>query len=227
MSLYGEEMRLYRRGMSLYREGMSAFKRQLFIGIITGFLCIAFFSCGPRPLLKINYKLPATSETLSGIKVAIDLMDQRSDLATLDKNARHELKNFSGQFSYSVEKAENSQLIGVYDLSQIMKKTLKRKLESLGAKIVTNPVQTDPVLTIILKEFLMTFNERVWEVEIIYEAQLSKDQKILAREEVAGSGTRVKIVGRKDADKLMGDIYSDVMNQLNYKKLFKNAEMLP
>ncbi len=206
---------------------MSSLKRLLFIGIITGLTCVLVFSCGPRPLLKINYKLPEKSETLSGNKIAIELQDQRSDQTSLDKNARHELKNFSGQFSYSVEKEDESRLIGVYDLSQIMKKTLKRRLESMGAEVVDTPVQTDPVLTIVLKEFFMTFKERVWEMKITYEAQLSRDQKILAREEVAGSGTRVKIVGRKDADKLIGEIYSDVMNQLDFIKLFTRAGMLP
>lgn len=200
--------------------------RQYWAGIFAVMTSLIVFSCGPKPVIKINYQPPATSTDLSGISTAVVFEDQRADVSILDKNARRELRNFTGQFSYNLAMEEKSTKIGVYDLPNVMEKTLKERLKRMGAGVLDSPLDAEPVIVIMLKEFHLKFDDRVWIFSISYDAELKVDGKILAREVVAGSGNRVKIVGTGDADKLLSSVYSDVVNKLNIEKMFKRAELL-
>lgn len=207
-------------------EKMKHSVKHYWICILAAMAGMVVLSCGPKPVIKINYQLPATSTALAGINTAVVFEDQRSDASILDKMARHEIRNFTGQFSYNLDMETESRKVGVYDLSTVMEKTLKERLTRMGANVLDAPVGSDPVIAILLKEFNLRFDDRVWIAAIRYEAQLKVDGKVLAREEVAGNGDRVKILGTGDADKLLSSIYSDVINQLNLDKMFKRAELL-
>ena len=56
-----------------------------------------------------------------------------------------------------------------------------------------------------------------------YEANLTKDSQIIARETVRGSAERVKIIGSREAEKVVGDLFSDILNRLDIEKLFEQA----
>jgi len=186
-----------------------------------------FFSCAAQPILRIEYQLPPESDVLAGIRTAVDFEDQRPDQALLDKEAKHELSNFSKDIDFLILPGDEKHSIGMYDLSSLVKTTLEKRLENMGADVIQSPGSGDPVLKIILQGLLLTYAERTWAARVRYEAQLMKDEKVLAREIMDGSGERVKIIGRSEADRVMTDTYTDTINQLNIEDLFRRAELLP
>jgi hypothetical protein len=191
------------------------------------FICAMCFSCAAKPILRIEYQLPPVSDTLSGIITAVEVEDQREDQALLDQDAKHELRNFSNDISFSVSPGDEVMSIGVFDLSSIVKTTLEKRLENMGATIVLSPGPEDPVVKIILQHLQLTYAERTWAARVQYEAQLLKDNKILAREIMDGSGERMKIIGRTEADRVMTDTYTDTINQLHIEDLFRRGGVLP
>jgi hypothetical protein len=56
-----------------------------------------------------------------------------------------------------------------------------------------------------------------------YEARLSKDGKVLARQIVSGEGERMKIMGREQADIILGEVFTDLVNRVDLDRLFREA----
>ena len=56
-----------------------------------------------------------------------------------------------------------------------------------------------------------------------YQANLLKDGRLLAMESVSGSAERLKVMGKSDAEKLLGELMSDMVNKLDLAKLFQQA----
>jgi len=205
--------------------------RHLFGFSVLAAMAMMFFSCATQPILRIEYELPPKTDVLSGIRVGVEVADQRQDLELLDKSAKHELKNFSKDIAFSVLPGEETLSIAMYDLSTLVKTTLKKQLENMGAYVLDEPGPDDPVLKVILQRFLLTYAERTWYANVKYEAQLVKDepgkgQKVLAREIMDGKGERMKIIGRTEADRVVTDTYTDTMNQLHVEDLFRRAELI-
>ena len=59
-------------------------------------------------------------------------------------------------------------------------------------------------------------------VKISYEAKLLKEGKVLATRTVSGQAERFKLIGRDEADRAMGEIFSDMINRLDVVGLFKS-----
>jgi hypothetical protein len=43
---------------------------------------------------------------------------------------------------------------------------------------------------------------------------------------ISGQGERVKLVGKGDADKVMGEVFEDLVNRLDLPRLFQQARLL-
>ncbi len=56
-----------------------------------------------------------------------------------------------------------------------------------------------------------------------YEAKLVKDRKELAKQMISGQGERLKLVGRRQADIILGEIFTDLVNKANMSRLFRQA----
>ena len=54
-----------------------------------------------------------------------------------------------------------------------------------------------------------------------YEARLVKNNQVLNKLMINGQSDRAKIVGRAQADKVMGDLFTDLVNTLDVVKLFQ------
>lgn len=195
-------------------RGMNAF---LFAVAFAGCL----FSCSHH-VLTIDYTLPEGEQVLKGVVVSVDFQDGRSEKELLDGNAKRELRDFTGKVHFSVSQAGNSELVGIYDLEPVFVKTVARRLESMGA-VVAPSGEAKMTVRIVLQDFRLRFEERTWKVSIGYETQLLAGGEVKARETVHGSAERVKIIGTADADKVAGELYSDVMNKLDFQELFKKA----
>jgi hypothetical protein len=74
-----------------------------------------------------------------------------------------------------------------------------------------------------LKEFKLDFGDRKWAAVVAYDALLLKDGAMLAQQAVNGSAERVKVIGKTDAEKVLGELLSDAINQMDLTGLFKQA----
>jgi hypothetical protein len=138
--------------------------------------------------------------------------------------ARDELESFSNVYALTVSKPGGSgELKGAYELGPLFREILRARLENAGLKVVAPGAKADAELKLGLKEFQLDFGDRKWTARVAYDALLRKDGSMLAQQAVNGSAERVKIIGKTDAEKVLGELLSDTINQMDLTALFKQA----
>ena len=96
--------------------------------------------------------------------------------------------------------------------------------ENEGGHFITNPQKTDASLEIQLKEFKLDIVKRKWILRMSYQAGLSKNSGQVAKESVNGSAERLKVMGKSDAEKILGELVTDMVNKLDVANLFKQIQ---
>ncbi|MFC1819551.1 hypothetical protein ACFLZG_00500 [Thermodesulfobacteriota bacterium] len=181
-------------------------------------------SCSTIPKLKVTYRLPPESGELEGKKIHLTFKDTREVKDLLGESAKKEFKYFSGNISLSIAKDNaKGSLIGIFDIRSLFIETFNRKLERMGLTVVSGGGNGQTELVIVLTEFVLDLVNRRWVARMSYEARIVKSGNILARQTINGEAERLKLVGRSQADIVMDDIFTDVINRLDVEKLFKNA----
>jgi hypothetical protein len=184
---------------------------------------ILVLSCTTSSYIPIKYQLPTASDQLKGRTVSLTFKDMRTEKNFLSPSAQKEFKNFSGLFSLYLARAnQQDELVGGFKVETLFKEAMKSRLEGMGVKVVANPSPTQPVMDIRLMEFFLDYRNLQWITTVSYQAQVSlKGNK--ATETVTISGERMKVVGRKNAEKHLGEIFSESLNKVNADKLFKQV----
>jgi len=184
----------------------------------------ALVSCTTIPHLNVEYRLPPQSDELKGKQVSLVFQDKREVKDILGKGAQKDFKNFSGNISYSLAKGkEKGFKIGLYKISSLFMEVFKLRLENLGMEVVSEGEKGEIAIVIVLEGLILDLIDRKWVVTMEYEARLVKDQKTLARQMINGQGERLKLLGRGQADVVMGEIFTDMVNRLNVGRLFQQA----
>ncbi len=195
----------------------------LFPVMLIGVLVLA---CATKSYINVNYRLPLSSYDLKGKKVFLEIKDMRSDKAIFGEKAKTKFKNFTGLFLFSLSKGEKKDyVIGAFYLPSLFEAAFSRRLENMGIEILTEQKETEPVIEIDLKKFLLDLADRKWVAEISYEARLIKENRLLARETISGNAKRYKLLSQGDVEKVLGEIFTDLVNNLDFRKLFQQAEL--
>jgi hypothetical protein len=182
-------------------------------------------ACSAKPFLVVHYQLPAPSDALAGKEVSQVTTDIRESKAFLSENAKKSFREFNETYSLVVQKEDGSgNLLGVFELDALITEIFKQRLTSLGLQVVPAPAnQTAYELEIKLKEFKLDLAGRKWIVNMNYQASLLKNGKLLAMESVNGSAERLKVMGNSGAEKILGELMTDMVNKLDLVKLFQQA----
>lgn len=181
-------------------------------------------ACASKPFLKVQYQLPSSSTALTGESLSLAISDRRNDDAFLSANASKSLKNFNGIYSLVVLRDDGSgNLIGAYDFDSLLREIFKQRLENEGLQVITGADNADASLEIIVKEFKLDLAGSKWLLRMSYQAGLSRNSGILAKESVNGSAERLKVMGKSDAEKILGELVTDIVNKLNVTGLFQQA----
>ena len=181
-------------------------------------------ACASRPFLKVQYQLPPSSTALTGESLSLAISDRRNDDAFLSAGASKSLKNFNGTYSLVVLRDDGSgNLIGAYDLDSLLKEIFKQRLENEGLQVITGADNADASLEIQVKEFKLDLAGSKWLLRMSYQAGLSRSSGMLAKESVNGSAERLKVMGKSDAEKILGELVTDMVNKLNVTGLFQQA----
>ena len=191
-------------------------------------LVLTFFAgaCTSKPFLKVQYQLPSPSRTLAGQQVDLAVSDKRSKHGLVTENARKELKNFKGTFSLIVLREDGSgDLRGAFDLVSLLSEVFRQRLKNEGILATTVAKGTLPELKIDITEFQLDYANRKWIVSMNYRASLSDNGIPLSKESVSGEAERLKVMGKKGAEKILSELITDVVNKLNLVGLFQQARL--
>ena len=181
-------------------------------------------ACAASNVLSVHYQLPARPSDSIRRSVTLAFEDNRRSQAFLTPMARDELENFSNVYALTVSKRGGSgELKGAFELGPLFKEILRVRLENAGLNVVAPGAKADAEFKLGLKEFKLDFGDRKWTAAIAYEALVLKDGAMLAKQAVNGSAERVKIIGKTDAEKVLGELLSDAINQMDLTALFKQA----
>jgi len=180
--------------------------------------------CASQPFLKVQYQLPPPSTVLAGERIFLRITDRRNEDAFLSASAKKSLKNFNNTYSLVVLRNDGSgNLIGAYDLNALWQEIFIQRLENEGVTVAATAESADASLEIQIKTFRLDLVNRKWMLQMSYQAGLSKNQAILAKESVNGSAERLKVMGKSDAEKILGELVTDMVNKMNLTQLFQQA----
>ena len=188
-------------------------------------LAVLVSACASKPFLKVQYQLPSSSTALTGETIALTISDSREDAAFLSSTARKSIKNFNDTYSLVVlgdDGRGNS--IGTYDIDSLLKEIFKQRLENEGVQVFATAENANTSLAIDLKEFNLDIVDRKWVLRMSYQAGLSKNKGLIAKESVSGSAERLKVMGKTDAEKILGELVTDMVNRLDVAKLFEKTQ---
>ncbi len=193
---------------------------------IPGILAALFFTqaCSSIAYVQLNDRLPAKADVLEGKKVFLAVEDERKTKEFAGRGVKREFENFSETLSYSVRKGIEPPLkLGLYDAPALVKEAFRLRIENEGVEIVPEKKAGQVELVFVLQEFSLDLIGRTWKVKLGYEARLVKNGAILSKQFATGEAERLKIIGTEQADAVVGDLFTDVMNRLNVAKLFRDA----
>ncbi len=191
------------------------------------FLIAAIAGCAGRQYLLVDYQVPAPSGELNGQVVHLKIDDQRESASVLAPDAAYQFPEFGGTYSLTwIMPNQERILAGEHQLVALFKTVFEKRLEELGVKTSGAADESMPVLTIALRRFNLDLQNHKWTADLSYQAVLTRTNHPAAKELIQGSAERARIIGRKGADTVISDIFSDVVNRLDFVKLFRNAELI-
>ncbi len=189
-------------------------------------LAAGSWGCAPKSYVDVAYRLPVEADRLTGRTVFVEVLDLRQDNDIFNQRAKEKFKNFSGLFSLSlIVPAEPEEVVGKYELPMLFEKAFSRRLQRLGIKVAQKPSVDTPVFQIKLNRFWISLIGQKWQAKVSYEASLAQDTKMVARELVSGSAERVRVVGSSGAEKVIGELFTDMVNRLDIGRLFAQAKL--
>lgn len=194
------------------------------LGIVV--LLAGLISCSAIYVMKVHYKMPLEEGKFRGKKLFLSFKDERKDKRILSKSAEKEVGSFSESFSFSWGHADKPGVtMGNYNLEEMFKEAFDKRLENLGVDVVKQRGDSRVELVIALKTFHVDLVVSTWKVTMEYEARLVKGGKVLAKQFVQGQAERFKLLGRRELDKAVSEIYSDAVNRLDLERLYKLANI--
>ncbi len=189
----------------------------LLVAIVTSF-------CASKNFLKVNYQLPTESIELKETRVALTVKDIRENPTIVTKSAKQALKNFSGHFALIVAKEnKDDKLVGAFGLSSMIREIFRHRLENAGVQVASKEDFGDSIVEIVLKEFKLDLQNRMWIIKMNYQANLIQQNRVVAGETITGSAERLRVISGKNAETVIGELVTDVVNRLNLKELLQTA----
>lgn len=181
-------------------------------------------ACASSNVLNVKYRLPPQVGISPAPTVTIAVADERKTDAFLTPSARNELEGFTGVYALTVTPpAGSDELKGAYTLDSLFKEILRHRMAAAGVKVAAPGSAADAEIKLVLKEFQLDYGDRKWNTTVAYRAQLFKNGAMLSEQTVNGSAERVFLSGKRDADRVVGELLSDAINKLDVALLFNQA----
>ena len=111
--------------------------------------------------------------------------------------------------------------MGAFSLSSMVREIFKHRLENAGVRIVAEEEIGVPIVEIVLQEFKLDLPNRNWIIQMNYQANLIKQGRVVGGEKITGSAERLRAISGKNAEIVIGELVSDVVNRLNLNEFLK------
>ena len=178
-------------------------------------------SCSPVLRLQATYRLPMSKGDLSGKQAVVSVQDVREDKQTLGKTAAMRFEDTGGVISLSVARGDGPGMIkGIYQPPALLKEALESRMKHEGIEVLPEGASGTGV-SLLLQSFFLDREARRWKITISYEARLVRDGQILSSQVVSGDAERLDIMGTEQADVVLSELLTDVVNRLDLRKLFQ------
>ena len=201
--------------MISFYSRIKVFTMILLIGMLSSF-------CASKNLLTIKYRLPPQPVEQKEMRVALEVKDARESPQIVTKSAKMALKSFTGNFVLIVgQQNKNDKLVGAFGLSSTIREIFKHRLENAGIVVAEEKDPSTPLVEIVLKEFKLDLQNHKWIITMNYQADLIKQSGLVTGQTVNGSAERMRVVGSKDAEIVIGELVTDMVNKLNLNELLQ------
>ena len=194
--------------------------------VLVGLTLAVTMACAKKSFIYVDYQLPPVTYNLEGRTVFIETKDLRASKDVFNPRAQKVFKDFTGLFSLTLVKPDDEQTLkGAYTLPMLFETALKERLQNLGIHVEKEQSPNTPIFKIEINQFRVNLVGQKWIADISYEVHLTQDQKTTSRETVTGSAERLKIMGGGGAEKIMGEIFTEMINRLDIRRLFQQANL--
>lgn len=181
--------------------------------------------CTTRFFIPVDYRPLVPAKKFSQQTVRLEMKDMRSAKTILSNNAAKDFTGFTGLFSLFVEKGKKQKIaVGGFQLLPLFKAAFSHRMEDMGIEVLKDGDTTDLVIEVALHKFFLNLVDRKWLLDISYDASLIKGDRVLAKQTINGKAQRVKILGTGEAEKLIGSLFSSVVNDLDIEKLLNKVD---
>jgi hypothetical protein len=204
--------------------GMNNIFQNVKAAIVVFSIFALMVTCTKIQYIQVDYRLPPELAGLKGRKVLLSFQDKRNPKDIIGAGAKSDYKNFSNNFSYSLARGtEEGFKIGVFDLNDLFIETFTNRLENSGLIVLKEKGEEEAEVVIVLNEFLLDRVKLTWKFSMAYEARLVKEGAVVTTQMKSGKGERLKLVGRKEADKVVGEIFTDMVNRWDVERFFQEG----
>lgn len=181
-------------------------------------------ACAHVQEVRVDYRLLDASRALDGKTVFISFQDGRDDPDILGPGARQVFTVYSGNVALYVARGdEPPSLEGLKTPASLFREVFTRRVREMGGKVASQRQQADAELNVHLNTFLLDLVGRTWISRMSYDVLLIKDEHVRVRREISGEAERLRVMGLKQADQVMGDLFTDIVNRADLPLLFKEA----
>jgi uncharacterized lipoprotein YajG len=178
---------------------------------LLGVILIAGVACAKKSYIYVDYRLPTVTDRLQGRSLFVETHDLRRNREIFNPRAK--------------ESGDEQTLKGAYELPMLFEAALKERLDALGITIAGGQSANIPLFKINLNQFRINLVGQKWIADISYEVSLTQDNQTVSREVVTGSAERLKLIGSGGAEKVIGEIFTEMINRLNIERLFQQANL--
>lgn len=179
-----------------------------------------FVACATLPSMNVTYRTMPQSNILEGREIYFRFIDKRSDKDIIGEGAKEIYKYFTGSINFIVSKGKKDEsFVGIYEAESLFKDAFSIYLENMGLRLLPEPKPGIPELAIKLHDFVLDLSGRRWVTRIEYEAEFIHDGDVLIRE-FRGEGEKLRISGLTQADQVVSETFTDIVNQLDVKRMF-------
>lgn len=189
-----------------------------------GFITL-LVACSTVPILRVTYRLPSQPPDLTDKEIYLRIEDNRSDKDMIGDRAREDFEHFTGLLVLYLSKGEGERTkLGVYDIKSIFQEAFKNRLTRSGLKLVPETKADHSGLVIKLNKFVLDLVNRKWEVTAAYEIVLVKQGQTLFSQTIKGEAERLKVVGLEQANIVISELISDIINRPDLVEILKSLE---
>ena len=199
--------------------------RNAVVGMLILFCLLNVSSCATIPVVRVTYSLPPGSGEFRGHTIGLHCEDARHRKQVLAPAVQHAFPGFSGNLSLGVMQPSGLvRDIGVFPVVDTVRHALTKRLEAIGFQVMSAASPSEWTIHVAIHSFVLDMVDRRWLAIMSYEAALEKEGRVLATQQIEGQAERFRLVGTREVETVLGELFTDVVNRLDVSRLFKNAE---